>query len=130
MEGSLRESLEPGHIAAAVYEVNKSQTVVIGVYGVSEKNDCSSADLIQEVSNIARELKYLYNTKHVIVAGDFNVVGLSSANSNDHCIRKTRTSGKLHLLLKQHNLTDLAIASKNNHTLGTGGTVTSHPGST
>ena len=54
MEGSLRESDEPGHIAAAVYEVNKSRTVVIGVYGISENNDRSSADLIQEVSNIAR----------------------------------------------------------------------------
>ena len=71
MEGSLRESDEPGHIAAAVYEVNKSRTVVIGVYGISENNDRSSADLIQEVSNIARELKHLYNTQHVIVAGDF-----------------------------------------------------------
>ncbi len=69
MEGSLRESVEPGNIAAAVYEVNKSRTVVIGVYGISENNDRSSADLIQEVSNIARELKHLYNTQHVIVAG-------------------------------------------------------------
>ncbi len=116
MEGSLRESGEPGHIAAAVYEVNKSRTVVIGVYGISENNDCSSADLIQEVSNIARELKHLYNTQHVIVAGDFNAV-LSPEDSKDHHIRKTRTTGKLHTLLEQHNLTDLAsAANKYSHT--------------
>jgi endonuclease/exonuclease/phosphatase (EEP) superfamily protein YafD len=78
MEGSLRESLEPGHIAAAVFEVNKSQTVVIGVYGVSENNNCFSADLMQKVSNIARELKHLYNTQHLLVAGDFNAVLLSA----------------------------------------------------
>jgi len=116
MEGSLREADEPGHIAAAVYEVNKSRTVIIGVYGISENNDRSSADLIQEVSNIARELKHLYNTQHVIVAGDFNAV-LSPEDSNDHHIRKTRTTGKLHTLLEQHNLTDLAsAANKHSHT--------------
>ncbi len=116
MEGSLRESGEPGHIVAAVYKVNKSRTVVIGVYGISENNDRSSADLIQEISNIARELKHLYNSQHVIVAGDFNAV-LSPEDSNDHQIRKTRTTGKLHLLLEQHDLTDLATAAnKHSHT--------------
>ncbi len=114
-----RESVEPGHIAAAVYEVNKSRTVVIGVYGISEKNNRYSADLIQEVSNIVRELKHLYNTQHMIVAGDFNAV-LSPEDSNDHHIRKTRTVGKLHLLLEQHDLTDLAIAAnKHSHPVQT-----------
>ena len=116
MEGSNRESQEPGHIAAAVYEVNKSRTVIIGVYGVSENNDRSSANLIQEVSEIARELKHLYNTQHLIVAGDFNAV-LSPEDSNDFHIRKARTSGKIHLLLEQHNLLDLAaVANKRTHT--------------
>jgi hypothetical protein len=50
------------------------------------------------------------------VAGDFNAV-LSPADSNDHHIRKTRTLGKLHLLLEHPNLTDLAIAAnKQSHT--------------
>jgi exonuclease III len=75
-----------------LYEVNRSRTIVIGVYGISENNDRSSADLIQEVSNIARELKHLYNTQHVIVAGDFNAV-LSPEDSNDHHIRKQEQQG-------------------------------------
>jgi endonuclease/exonuclease/phosphatase (EEP) superfamily protein YafD len=92
MEGSLRESDEPGHIAAAVYEVNKSRTVVIGVYGISENNDRSSADLIQEVSNLARELKHLYNTQHVIVAGDFNAVLSRRLERPPH--QKNKNNGK------------------------------------
>jgi hypothetical protein len=52
----------------------------------------------------------------MIVAGDFNGV-LSPEDSNDHHIRKTRTTGKLHTLLEQHNLTDLAsAANKHSHT--------------
>jgi hypothetical protein len=86
MEGSLRKSLEPGLISATVYEVNKSRTVVIDVYGVFENNDHSSVDLKQEVSNIERELKHLYDTQHVLRASDFNVVLQPT--------RMTITSGK------------------------------------
>jgi exonuclease III len=74
MAGSERQSTTPGHIAAAVYEVKKSRTVVLGIYGISENNDRLSANTIREASSILTDLKILYNTQHVIVAGDFNAV--------------------------------------------------------
>jgi hypothetical protein len=46
MAGSERQSTTPGHIAAAVYEVKKSRTVVLGIYGISENNDRLSASTI------------------------------------------------------------------------------------
>jgi hypothetical protein len=52
MEGSERQSETPGHIAAAVYEIKKSRTVVLGIYGISESNDRLSSSLIREASNI------------------------------------------------------------------------------
>jgi len=110
MEGSARESENLGHIAAAVYEIRKSRTVIIGVYGLSENNDRESAAIIQEISSIASELKLLYNTRHVVIGGDFNAV-LSPEDSNDHYIRKGRTSGKLHMLMERHDLQDLAAAA-------------------
>jgi hypothetical protein len=38
MEGSEPQSTTPGHIAAAVYEIRKSRTVVLRIYGISENN--------------------------------------------------------------------------------------------
>jgi exonuclease III len=55
--------------------------VIIGVYCLSENNDWESAAVIQEVSSIASELKLLYNTRHVIIGGDFNVM-ISPEDSN------------------------------------------------
>ncbi len=73
MEGSERQSTTPGHIAAAVYKIRKSRTVVLGIYGISENNDRLSANTIREASNIIAELKLLYNTQNVIAAGDYNL---------------------------------------------------------
>jgi exonuclease III len=90
MEGSERQSATPGHIATAVYEIKTSRTVVLGIYGISENNDRLSAGLIREATNIAAELKLLYNTQHVIAAGDFNAV-LEPEDSSSLEIRKQIT---------------------------------------
>jgi len=87
MEGSERQSETPGHIAAAVYEIKKSRTVVLGIYGISESNDRLSSSLIREASNIIAELKLLYNTQHVLAAGDFNAI-LEPEDSSSREIRK------------------------------------------
>jgi exonuclease III len=110
MAGSERQSTTPGHIAAAVYEVKKSRTVVLGIYGISENNDRLSANTIREASSILTDLKILYNTQHVIVAGDFNAV-LEPEDSSSREIRKRATSAALHLLIERHSLTDLARKS-------------------
>ncbi len=52
----------------------ESRTMVLRIYGVSENNDRLSASTIREASNIIAELKLLYNTQHVIAAGDYNAV--------------------------------------------------------
>ena len=110
MEGSERQSTTPGHIAAAVYEIRKSRTVVLGIYGISENNDRLSASTIREASNIIAELKLLYNTQHVIAAGDYNAV-LEPEDSSSQEIRKRTTSAALHSMIDRHHLSDLARKS-------------------
>jgi hypothetical protein len=116
MAGSERQSPTPGRIAAAVYEVKKSRTVVLGFYGISENNERLSASTIREASTTLTELKLLYNTQHIIVAGDFNAV-LDSEDSSSREIRKRATSAALHQIIERHNLADLARKSnKMEHT--------------
>jgi hypothetical protein len=110
MEGSERQSTTPGHIAAAVYEIRKSRTVVLGIYGISENNDRLSASTIREASNIIAELKLIYNTQHVIAAGDYNAV-LEPEDSSSQEIRKRTTSAALHSMIDRHHLSDLARKS-------------------
>ena len=110
MEGSERQSETPGHIAAAVYEIKKSRTVVLGIYGISESNDRLSSSLIREASNIIAELKLLYNTQHVLAAGDFNAI-LEPEDSSSREIRKKVTSAALHSMIDRHHLIDLARKS-------------------
>jgi len=116
LDGSERQSQIPGHIAGAVYEVRKSRTVIIGVYGISDNNDRTSTALINEISRMATELKLLYNTMHVIILGDFNAV-LDPEDTHSGEIRKRGASDALHMLIERHQLTDLAQrAHKREHT--------------
>jgi exonuclease III len=107
MEGSKRQSATLGHIAAAVYEIKKSRTLVLGIYGISENNDRLSARMIREASNIVAELKLLYNTQHVIAAGDYNAV-LEPEDSRSQEIHKRTTSAAIHSMIDKHHLVDLA----------------------
>ena len=107
MEGSLRESQTPGHIAAAVYEIHKSRTVVIGIYGCSQNDDRISPRLIAELDTIASELKHLFNTQHLIIGGDFNVV-LTPQDSSSNILAKPRTTARLLALMDKHHLLDAA----------------------
>ncbi len=116
LEASERESATPGHIAAAVYEIRKSRTVVIGVYGISDNNDRLSAATIMEISTIADELKLLFNTQHLMIAGDFNAI-LENEDSSSGMIRKRAANAALHALIDRHNLIDMAIkGNKREHT--------------
>jgi exonuclease III len=110
LEGSERQSSTPGHIAAAVYEIKKTRIVILGIYGVSENNDRLSASTIREASNIAAELKLLYNTQYVIAAGDYNAV-LEPEDLSSQEICKRATSAALHSMMDWHYLIDLANKS-------------------
>jgi len=39
----------PGHLAAAVYEVHQSRTILVGIYGPSE-NDCMGIPFFRGIS--------------------------------------------------------------------------------
>jgi precorrin-4 methylase len=113
----------PGHIAAAVYKIRKSRTIVLGIYGISENNDRLSTSLIREASNIVAELTLLYNTQHVIAARDYNTV-LEPEDSSSQKIRKRTTSAALHSMVDRHHLNDLARKSnKLEHTWFKKGTI-------
>jgi hypothetical protein len=109
MEGRERQSEIPGHIAAAVHEIKKSRTAVLGIYSIPEISNRLS-NLIREALNLIAELKLLYNTQHVHAAGDYNAV-LEPEDSSSQEIRKKVTSAALHSMMDRHHLIDLARKS-------------------
>ena len=111
VEGSQRESTRLGHIAAAVYIVKGTRTVVAGVYGDSASNDRTSADLMVELDEILTELKHVYHTQTVLVAGDFNATLLPQDANMRTNTKKPRTARKIKSIIERHNLTDLALAA-------------------
>jgi hypothetical protein len=112
MEGSERESIRQGYIAGAVYEIKKSRTIVIGVYGLPDNDDRASSGIIHEVSRMATELQGVYNTQHLIIAGDFNTV-LELEDTSAGRIQKKHTSASLHALIDRHRLIDLGQKGHN-----------------
>jgi len=117
IDGSIRESDTQGHIAAGVYEVRGSRIVVAGYYGESASNDRTSADRLHELHNIIRELKHVYRTTHVLIAGDFNVSPTYADSNNPNHISKPRTARLLRTMMEDHDLHDLAqTANKPWHT--------------
>ncbi len=74
IEDSLRTGATAGHLAAAVYEVHGSRTIVAGVYGPSESNDKTATKFIQELSTILRELKHIYRTQHILLFHIFSIM--------------------------------------------------------
>jgi hypothetical protein len=78
--------------------------VVLGIYGISENNDRLSASTIREASNIIAGFKLLYNTQHVIAAGDYKAL-LEPEDSSSQEIRKRTTSAALHSMIDRHHLT-------------------------
>ena len=111
IEGSQREATRVGHIAAAVYMVKGTRTVVAGVYGDPSSNDRTSVELMEELDEILEELQHVYHTRTVIIAGDFNAtMHPRDANAGTNTA-KPRTARKLTDIMSNHNLTDLALAA-------------------
>jgi len=98
----------PGHLAAAVYEVHQSRTVIVGIYGPSENDDKKSASFLKEVQDTISELKTIYNTSHVIAAGDFNAVWRKE-DANNFQATKPRATAAFQSLMARHHLSDLAF---------------------
>ena len=112
VEGSQREGVLPGHIAAAVYMVGTSRVIVAGVYGDSASNDRTSAAVMTELKDSIEELMHVYNTRAVIMAGDFNITtDPRDSNARAHST-KPQAARQLLTMIEDLQLTDLALAAR------------------
>ena len=112
MEGSTRHSPLPGHYALGVVELQGDRIIIGGVYGDSANNDTASAAVLQAMTNHITELKYLFNTANILLAGDFNVVYRNEDTTSFHN-RKPRTATLLEAIMRHHGLQDLGLTSGN-----------------
>ena len=112
IDGSQREGQQPGHIAAAVFSVGTTRVIVAGVYGESASNDRTSAAIIIELQEIIDELSHVYNTRSVIIGGDFNIsTDPRDSNARAHSA-KPQSARQLLTLIEDFHLADLALAGR------------------
>ena len=112
LEGSKRESEALGHFVCGVFQVNKSRIIIAGVYGRSDNLDGTASRIIGNLNETLDELKFLYNTNNVIVAGDFNATR-SVNDSHNRIMNKPKTAEQIEIMVENHNLTDVARATGN-----------------
>ena len=116
MEGSFRESEDLGHFVCGVYNIHGTNTVLGGVYGRSDNADIACARVMHELNNVISQLKQIFHTNQVIIAGDFNA-GRYTSDFSSNQITKVRTSGQLESIIHDHDLFDLAeVTGKLQHT--------------
>lgn len=112
VEGSLREGRQPGHIAAAVYMVGSTRVIVAGVYGDSASNDRTSAAVMTDLRDNIEELMHIFNTRTVVLAGDFNITtDPRDSNTRAHSA-KPQAARQLMTMIEDFHLTDLALAAR------------------
>ena len=112
VEGSQREGQQPGHVAAAVYMVGATRVIVAGVYGDSASNDRTSTAVISELHEIINELSHVYNTRSVIIGGDFNITtDPRDSNARAHSA-KPQAARQLTTMMEDLHLADLALAGR------------------
>ena len=98
LEGSFRESEDLGHFVCGVYNIHGTNTVLGGVYGRSDNADIACARVMHELNNVISQLKQIFHTNQVIIAGDFNA-GRSTSDFSSNQITKARTSGQLESII-------------------------------
>jgi exonuclease III len=110
---SVRRSSTPGHFAIGVYNTpTKSKLIVAGIYGPSANDDNASLLFYREVLETLGELQNTFQTRSIILAGDFNAVLTPEDSSSEH-VTKQRTTGLLRQMLEDYHLTDIATATNN-----------------
>jgi hypothetical protein len=89
---------------------------VAGIYGPSANDDNASFLFYQEVLDTIGELQNTFQTRSLIMAGDFNAVLTPEDSSSEH-VTKRRTTGILKKILEDYHLTDIAtVANNKQHT--------------
>jgi hypothetical protein len=95
---------------------NKAKLIVAGIYGPSANDDTESHRFYEEVRATINELQNTFQTRNLILAGDFNAV-LSSEDSSSEHITKKRTTDLLREFIADQHLIDLAERThKKQHT--------------
>ncbi len=114
---SVRRSSTPGHFAMGVYYTpNRTKLIVVGIYGPSANDDTESLHFYQEVRNTIIELQNTFQTRNLLLAGDFNAV-LSPEDSSSEHVTKKRTTSFLEELMEEQHLIDIAAhVNKRQHT--------------
>ncbi len=112
LPGSTRTSATPGHFAAGVVEYHGRKLLVAGIYGDSANNDISSNLIFQELKAELSQLKFLFDVRDVILAGDFNLVRTRADTTSVHN-RKPRSMACLEEIIDNNHLQDLAVLHGN-----------------
>ncbi len=106
IEGSLRESEPAGHFVLGTYKTHGLRIIIGGIYLDSTGQDQLGVQAIQQLAAHIQDLKQLYNTDFVILAGDFNVT-LHAEQCHSGRLNKPRTAQELQDLVLEHNLRDV-----------------------
>jgi hypothetical protein len=114
---SVRPSTIPGHFAIGVYITpSKAKLIIAEIYGPSANDDTESHRFYEEVRATINELQNTFQTRNLILAGDFNAV-LSLEDSSSEHITKKRTTDLLREFMADQHLIDLAErTNKKQHT--------------
>ena len=98
------------------YTPSRSKIIVAGIYGPSANDDTESLHFYQEVRDAIIELQNTFQTRNLLLAGDFNAV-LSPEDSTSEHITKKRTTAFLEEFLEEQHLLDIAAyVNKKQHT--------------
>jgi hypothetical protein len=72
VDGSVYNS-EEGFFTMAVYNINGSKIILVGVYGPPDNLDRKSFEIFSEIFEKIEMYKQVYGTQMLIIGGDFNV---------------------------------------------------------
>jgi exonuclease III len=114
---SVRRSSTPGHFAIGVYTApDKSKLIVAGIYGPSANDDAESFRFYQEVNEALAELQNTFQTRKLIMAGDFNAVLSPEDSSSEHVTKKRTTELLLEIIAENHLIDMATLMNKKQHT--------------
>jgi hypothetical protein len=106
LEESSRESEPAGHYVIGAYKTKGRCFIIGGIYLDSSGNDQTGVMAVQMLSAHITELKQMYGTNCVMIAGDFNVT-LYAEQSHSGRMNKPRTFQELQDLLAEHGMQDV-----------------------